>query len=75
MHAYPNQHTTGRLVLAARTTADHLIIVVRDYGVGVDSKSPNGGLGVGLAVIERLAESTIEDGRPGTLVTMRFPRS
>ncbi len=72
MHAYPND-AEDWFVLTARATDRELVVVIRDYGVGLDSVSPHAGLGVGLTVIDRLADSvTYADARPGTLATLRF---
>jgi anti-sigma regulatory factor (Ser/Thr protein kinase) len=73
-HAYPTD-PHGAFFLAAQTDGAELVVIVRDYGVGLHAPSAPGGLGVGLVVIDRLASSCqIAEGRPGTLVTMRFRR-
>jgi anti-sigma regulatory factor (Ser/Thr protein kinase) len=68
-HAYPAGG--GILVLDADVVDTVLIITVTDYGVGMEAPSAKAGLGVGLRLLNSLADTRIRrDG--GTVVEMRF---
>ena len=75
LHAYRSEDDHGdvRVVACARETG--LVVVVRDYGVGMSPNPNSPGPGLGLSVIGALAaEMNIE--RPddgGTRVRIRFP--
>jgi anti-sigma regulatory factor (Ser/Thr protein kinase) len=74
-HAYPESEEGSIRVCAARK-GDDLVIVVRDEGVGMRPAPANRGLGMGLFLINSVADSvTIETerDRPGVAVSMRFP--
>jgi anti-sigma regulatory factor (Ser/Thr protein kinase) len=76
LHAYrtPEDHGDVRVVACARDTG--LVVVVRDYGVGMSPNPNSPGPGLGLSVIGALAaEVNIE--RPdsgGTRIRIRFAR-
>jgi anti-sigma regulatory factor (Ser/Thr protein kinase) len=62
-------------VLSAHVAAGELVIVVRDFGGGLlHAPVGSGGLGLGMQLIEQLAESSQISSRPGggTRVSMRF---
>jgi anti-sigma regulatory factor (Ser/Thr protein kinase) len=74
-HAYPDSEQGSIHVCAARK-GDELVIVVRDDGVGMRPSLPNRGLGMGLFLINSVADSvtigTAGD-NVGVAVSMRFP--
>ncbi len=73
-HAYP--YDSGEFELRASVQNGALYVEVRDWGVGIGTASPNGGLGVGLKLIQELADwVNVQDCVPGTLVCMRFSTS
>jgi serine/threonine-protein kinase RsbW len=72
-HAHPSGGA-NEFVLEARREGAHLGFCVRDFGVGPQGPSADPGLGVGLTIVARVAESaSVEHADPGTRVTMRFP--
>ncbi len=74
-HAYPGSE--GTVVLQAEASADELVVVVADQGVGSpgEAKSTNPGMGIGLALIRELSTSVrVGATTTGTTVTMRFAR-
>ena len=77
VHAYrsDDDHGDVRVVACARETG--LVVVVRDYGVGMSPNPDSPGPGLGLSVIGAIAaELNIErpDSGGGTRVRIRFPR-
>ena len=75
LHAY-RDHNPGPVRVVACAEPDRLVVVVRDYGCGMSPRADSPGLGLGLAVIGRLAtELTIEhpdDADGGTRLRMCF---
>jgi serine/threonine-protein kinase RsbW/stage II sporulation protein AB (anti-sigma F factor) len=75
LHAY-RDHSPGAVRVVACAEPDRLVVVVRDYGCGMSPHPDSPGLGLGLAVIGRLAtELTIErpdDAEGGTRLRMCF---
>ena len=74
LHAHRGDEAKGmRVVACARQTG--LVVVVRDYGVGMSPNPDSPGPGLGLSVIGALAaEVNIErPGDGGTRVRIRFP--
>jgi len=74
-HAY--SAPGGTVMLRAEASADELVIVVADEGIGsrghVARRNP--GLGMGLALIRELSTSVrIEPTPSGTTITMRFAK-
>jgi LytS/YehU family sensor histidine kinase len=71
----------GQVVVSARRTADQLLLTVADNGLGVRAVQPKGSTGLGLANLRErlatlygpLATLMIEDGKPGTTVTISLP--
>jgi anti-sigma regulatory factor (Ser/Thr protein kinase) len=77
VHAYrsDDDHGDVRVVACARETG--LVVVVRDYGVGMSPNPDSPGPGLGLSVIGAIAaELNIErpDSGGGTRVRIRFAR-
>jgi serine/threonine-protein kinase RsbW/stage II sporulation protein AB (anti-sigma F factor) len=75
VHAY-RDGTVGQVRVVACARRDGLLVVVRDYGCGMQPNPGSPGAGLGLAVIGALAgEMNIE--RPedggGTRLRIRFP--
>jgi serine/threonine-protein kinase RsbW len=70
-HAYRDQ--AGMIEFAAEARDCELRVCVCDTGVGMDNPSPNRGIGAGLRIMRRLAETRIES-QPGggTRVELRF---
>jgi stage II sporulation protein AB (anti-sigma F factor) len=74
LHAY-RDGDTGDVRVVACAEPDRLVVVVRDYGCGMKPNPDSPGLGLGLAVIGRLAtELNIErpDEGGGTRLRMCF---
>jgi serine/threonine-protein kinase RsbW len=74
-HAYPHSQR-GSIRVCATRQDDDLVIVVRDEGVGMRPAPANRGLGMGLFLINSVADSVTietEGDRPGVAVSMRFP--
>ncbi len=76
LHAY-RDGTSGRMRIVACARRSGLVIVVRDYGCGMQPNPHSPGQGLGLSVIgavsQELNVERPEDG--GTRVRMRFPLS
>jgi two-component sensor histidine kinase len=75
VHAYRGDDR-GEVRVVACARADGLLIVVRDYGCGMQPNPGSPGAGLGLAVIGALAgEMNIErpDEGGGTRIRIRFP--
>jgi serine/threonine-protein kinase RsbW len=77
VHAYRSDDDRGdvRVVACARETG--LVVVVRDYGVGMSPNPDSPGPGLGLSVIGAIAaELNIErpDSGGGTRIRIRFAR-
>jgi anti-sigma regulatory factor (Ser/Thr protein kinase) len=75
-HAY--QTPGGSVTLTATASADELVVVVADAGLGMRSlalRSDPKSLGMGLALIRELcAHVRIEPTHTGTTLTMRFTK-
>ena len=74
LHAYRDD-SAGPVRVVACAEPDRLVVVVRDYGCGMSPHPDSPGLGLGLAVIGRLAtEVNIErpDAGGGTRLRMCF---
>jgi len=57
-HAYPNGlNGGGGFRVSARVDADRLLVAVEDDGVGLNARSPDPGVGVGMPLISLLAAS------------------
>jgi serine/threonine-protein kinase RsbW len=67
------EHPT--FIIDARVEDGELVVIVRDFGGGLlGAPAGNGGLGLGMKLIEQLSESSQVSSRPGggTRVSMRF---
>jgi anti-sigma regulatory factor (Ser/Thr protein kinase) len=75
-HAYTGDAPNSTYMLETRVEDDALLVIVHDYGVGIVEGTPSAsaGLGLGLRMIEGLADSTDISSRTGhgTRVAMRF---
>ena len=71
-HAYPSA-AVGVFEIETDLTAGEFVIRVRDYGTFRSPRPTPEGLGVGLLVMQKVADGcVIEACEPGTLVTLRF---
>ena len=75
-HAYPRRATPGPLTVEAYQDDGVFVVVVSDEGTGIEpqAESPGRGLGLGLALIARLAR-TLEiepNGHGGAKLRMAF---
>ena len=76
-HAYPASQ--GPVTLSVRQSADRLVVVVADEGIGARSvparSRPERGRGMGLLLLRELCTvARVEPGSSGTVVTMGFAR-
>jgi anti-sigma regulatory factor (Ser/Thr protein kinase) len=74
LHAYPSG-PTGTVTVRGAVEFGHLIIVVRDDGVGMRPDPDSRGLGFGLPLIAQVADAMEIAEAPGggTHLRMRFP--
>lgn len=75
-HAYAGDHRNPTHMLEASVEDGALVVVIHDCGVGIvrGQRSANAGLGLGLRLIDKLADSAGVSSRAGhgTRVEMRF---
>jgi anti-sigma regulatory factor (Ser/Thr protein kinase) len=76
-HAYTSEGDGSKTyMLEARVEHAALVVTINDDGVGIlrDAPSPNAGLGMGLRLMEQLANDLVITSNPGrgTRVEMRF---
>jgi anti-sigma regulatory factor (Ser/Thr protein kinase) len=71
-HAYPGRQD-GPVEVEAEVEDDDLVVYVRDQGVGIENRSADPGLGLGMVIMRQLARFAIA-ARPGggTQVSLRF---
>jgi anti-sigma regulatory factor (Ser/Thr protein kinase) len=74
-HAYPGSQ--GPVTLSVSQSADRLVVVVTDEGIGARSftarSGSDRGMGMGLPLLHELSASArVEPGSSGTTVTMSF---
>ena len=74
-HAYPGSQ--GPVTLSVKLSADRLVVVVSDEGIGARSftarSGPDRGRGMGLPLLYELCASVrVDPGSSGTTVTMAF---
>lgn len=71
-HAYGAEREGSTYMLETRLEHDALYVVVHDCGLGV--RGTPGGLGLGMRMIEAMADDTSVESQPGrgTRVAMRF---
>jgi serine/threonine-protein kinase RsbW len=71
-HAYPSD-PLGVFDLETHLEGGDFVIRLRDYGAGHTAQAETEGLGIGLIVMEKLADACmIEECAPGTVITLRF---
>jgi anti-sigma regulatory factor (Ser/Thr protein kinase) len=73
LHAYVGHDRPGPLALDAWMRERSLEVVVCDEGNGMTPRTDSPGLGIGLTLIERIAQQLrFEETRPGVRVRMTF---
>jgi anti-sigma regulatory factor (Ser/Thr protein kinase) len=73
-HAYPDR-SRGTVELRATATPSAVTLTVRDEGRGLTPDDDTPGAGLGLVIIDRLADAVeLLDTAEGVVLTMRFPR-
>jgi serine/threonine-protein kinase RsbW len=74
LHAYVGrQDATGAVAVEAWMEDDKLAVVVLDEGGGMSRRDDSPGLGLGLGLIERMADTLeLDEARPGLRVRMTF---
>jgi anti-sigma regulatory factor (Ser/Thr protein kinase) len=73
VHAYRDR-AAGQIILRGSVEDGKLVIVVTDRGAGMKPNPNSPGLGVGLALIAKVAEELrVEAGPEGTRLSMAFP--
>lgn len=72
-HAFPGERT-GSIDLRVHIAEEGVLVVVRDDGVGRGAPSDDPGAGLGLTIIEALADELVQRPVPGggTELEMRF---
>ncbi|WP_018334290.1 ATP-binding protein [Actinomycetospora chiangmaiensis] len=69
-HAYAGAGDPGSMWLQARVDEGTVAVVVTDHGRWRDPPSGPSSRGRGLEMMERLAETRVDRGEPGTVVTL-----
>jgi serine/threonine-protein kinase RsbW len=74
VHAYPTERRGGRLDVTAALAGDELWVIVADSGSGLQPSRESPGLGLGLAIIARVADGVdlVSSAGGGLEVRMRF---
>jgi serine/threonine-protein kinase RsbW len=74
VHAYANTPARGRVAVTATIAADELWVIVADSGTGLQPRRDSPGLGLGLAIIARVADGVdlVNSATGGLEVRMRF---
>jgi stage II sporulation protein AB (anti-sigma F factor) len=75
MHAYVGRDPGAMTVRAWRGDDDHLNVEVLDEGHGLIPRADSPGLGLGMGLMAQMADDlriTNREGRPGTVVFLRF---
>lgn len=75
MHAYLGMEPGAMILEAWLDDDDHLTVQVLDDGLGLVPRVDSPGLGVGLGVMAQVADDfriANREGRPGTIVSLRF---
>ncbi len=74
LHAYRDQEEPGEMTVSVESADDFLCVTVLDDGVGMVPRPDSPGLGMGIALITRFADSVELRSRPegGAEVSMRF---
>jgi serine/threonine-protein kinase RsbW len=76
LHAYTTHPEPGDVCAMVRVEPDQLVVVVRDWGMGMAPRLDTPGLGLGLPTIASLASSFDVEAAEGagTLLRMHFTR-
>ncbi|MDA0174522.1 ATP-binding protein [Solirubrobacter taibaiensis] len=69
-HAYPERE--GRVRVHVESTGDALDVVVSDDGVGIGTAAESSGLGIGVLLMDDLADDVEVDATAGTRISARF---
>jgi anti-sigma regulatory factor (Ser/Thr protein kinase) len=74
VHAYANQPHRGRVNVTATIAGNELWVIVADSGSGLQPRRDSPGLGLGLAIIARVADGVdlVNSAGGGLEVRMRF---
>jgi len=72
LHAYPAGEAPGRVRVHAEVVEGALDVVVSDDGVGIGSHPESEGLGLGVPLMDDLADDVEVEAGHGTRVTARF---
>jgi two-component sensor histidine kinase len=75
VHAYSDGRSGDVTVEAWREGASHLVVLVSDEGCGMTRNAGSRGMGFGLVLMTQLASGFVissRDGKPGTVVSLRF---
>jgi serine/threonine-protein kinase RsbW len=74
MHAYRDEPAPGPLTVEIHSTNGEFVVVVSDEGLGIAPRTDSPGLGLGLALIARLAHRLEigANGGDGAKLTMAF---
>jgi anti-sigma regulatory factor (Ser/Thr protein kinase) len=74
VHAYTEQSDTGAIEVVAALAGGELWVIVADTGSGLQPRRDSPGLGLGLAIIARVADGVdlVESSEGGLEVRMRF---
>jgi anti-sigma regulatory factor (Ser/Thr protein kinase) len=74
-HAYRDREQAGDVIGTAQTQDGTLRIVIADDGIGMSPRADSPGLGLGLPLMARLADTlTVASNGPGTQIHMTFAR-
>lgn len=75
MHAYPARANPGEFELRGRASPSEVTLEIVDSGRGLGHGASSAGAGLGLVIIERLAEAVeLDDSPGGVALTMHFRR-
>jgi len=77
LHAYADRPEPGELEVSATLAGDELWVIVTDAGGGLQPHRESPGLGLGLAIIARVADGVdlVKPAAGGLEVRMRFAAS
>jgi len=72
VHAYPDGTAPGRVRVHAEIADAVLEVVVSDDGIGIASHPESDGLGLGVLLMDDLADGVEMDAATGTRISARF---